>query len=116
MVDYVDLLVGEVQLGDCNNTYLYVGEDQEAWQLTMGSFVRRITEEGYPITSINTPSGRVTVNGSQRFFFIHKSDTGCAIKGLSFDRAFVEVSDADALHRVKTSTCAHLVAHRGDFV
>ena len=116
MTDYVELLVGEVMLGDLNNTYLYVGEDLEAQQLALGTFIRRVGEEGQQLTTVVTPMGKVVVNGTQRFMFIHKNKYECAIVGMSFNRIFVDIAGEGVKDRVKRSLASHLAYHDGDFV
>lgn len=116
MVDYVELLIGEVLLGDTDNAYLYVGEDRTAQQIVMGSFIRRVMEEGQQLTSVLSPIGKIIVNGTQRFCFVHKEQDENMIKGLSFNRIFIE--EAHPVHRdiIKRSMLLHLVPADGDFV
>lgn len=116
MIDYIDLLMGEVFLGDLNNAYLYVGEDREAQQLAMGSFIRRVDEEGQQLTHVLAPLGKVVVNGTQRFMFVHKDQSDCTTRGMSFNRIFLDVSNADSRVHVKRNRFPHLVYTDGDFV
>jgi hypothetical protein len=116
MVNYVDLLVGEVLLGDVSNKYLYVGEDQEAQRKAMHSFCRSVVEEGQQLTSTAFASGTIVVNGTQRFTFVNRNQSECVIKGLSFNRIFIDVCCTSSRNRIKQSMFPHLVYHDGDFV
>lgn len=116
MVDYVELLIGEVLLGDVTNTYLYVGEDLEAQQIALGAFTRRVQEEGQQLTSVLTSVGKVVVNGTQRFMFVYKDKFECVTKGTSFNRIFVDVSDHTQCDHIKQFLLPSIVYHDGDFV
>ena len=116
MINYVDLLVGEVLLGDVNNKYLYIGEDQESQQNAMHGFCRRVVEEGQQLTTTMFVTGNIVVNGTQRFTFVNKSQNDCTIKGMSFNRIFIDVCCTTARARIKQATFPHLVYHDGDFV
>lgn len=115
-VKYIDLLIGEVLLGDPFNTYLYVCEDEKAEDVMMRQFVQRIAEEGQQATAVRRSSGLVVVNGTQRFYFANRSVVQCVAKGTSYDRIFMDLAEGDDIQCMKEYLFPNLVHPGGDFV
>lgn len=120
MVDYVELLIGEVLLGDVSNKYLYVGEDHEAQAAAMRRFARLLVGEGQQVSTIvstvvSTP-GKIVVNGTQQFLFVDKDQGECVVRGMSFNRIFIDVECVSTRDRIKQFMAPQLVCRDGDFV
>lgn len=112
-VNYVDLLIGEVLLGDVNNTYLYVCEDENAEAEVIREFVTRVEDEGQLVTAVRLSSGVVVVNSTQRFYFASRTIVQCVAKGTTYDRIFIDLKDDTAIRSYLMPMLTH---PGGDFV
>lgn len=111
--NHVELLVGEVLLGDITNKYLYVGDSPEDISTVADSFINRIVEEGYPMA---VRPGQIVVNETQKFMFVHKDKYRCLVKGMSFNRIFINVCDNEDRDQIKRDLAPGIVCQNGDFV
>lgn len=114
-VNYVELLIGEVLLGDTSNVYMYVCEDDTAETKIMHDFVVRVEEESQQINAIQPLSGLVIVNDTQRFYFTNQSNVRCVAKGTSYDRIFIDIENGDDVLLMKEQLLPHLRHPGGDF-
>lgn len=112
----IDLLMGEVFLGDEYNTYLYIGEDVEAQQIAMGSFIHRLNVENQSVTRVLAASGKVIVNENQTFLFRHAGLDVTTVKGLRFDRIFIDVANEERLLHLRRAMMFNLNPTGGDFI
>lgn len=95
-VAYVMMMVGEVELGGPQNTYLYIGYNAYFTSRVLRDFRRVIGEllPSAPITSFT--QSRVTIDGTQTFLFYSVEQliqNPGIIKGWSLDRVFMDVDD-----------------------
>lgn len=114
-VNYVDLLIGEVLLGDLDNTYLYVCDNDINENDVMQQFVTRVTEEGLWVSTTCQSSGLVVVNDVQRFYFVPQSIVRCVAKGTIYNRIFLDISDDEDLRSTKSLLLPYLIESNGDF-
>lgn len=94
-VAYLHLMLGEYEVGDPNNTYLYVGQTTRHTEDVKQDFVNLI-HRTYGERAVSSKTNNVVVTSSgQRFFFMSlASMTPQSIRGLYIDRIFFDVDDA----------------------
>lgn len=95
-VAYVMMMVGEVELGGRQNTYLYVGQNAYFTSRVLRDF-RRVVSELLPAVPITVyTQSRVTIGGTQTFLF-HSIErlieSPSLVKGWSLDRIFMDADD-----------------------
>lgn len=69
---YIALMLGEVDLGDAGNTYLYIGHDQLASRYAHRALTAYVVQEyGNQYITVNTPQC-VHLTNNQRYMFAHQ--------------------------------------------
>jgi hypothetical protein len=87
---YVDLLMGEVDLGDPSNQYVYIGPTARAAELAAAQFASKLMAEKQPV--VRNVRHIVQV-GRQQFRFLSVAHLlGCGLCGLSVDRYFLDLT------------------------
>lgn len=92
------LMLGEAQLGDSFNKYLYVGENAVIVKSIMRTFAHILEHEGFKVTQHGTHSLYVSENDTtsrvMSFMFMSvTNDIDIKVAGMEFNRIFVDVSD-----------------------
>lgn len=88
---YVYLMLGEVVLGDANNTYLYVAPEQIIVTWAMREFTYLVMQEYGREAIIRMSDGIVQTTYNQRFIFVSAPQVATHTRGISINRAFYDV-------------------------
>lgn len=91
----VMLMVGEAELGDPGNLYLYIGENEQICQYVRRELVNILTYIGIPIHTESRRNEVALANGlTFRFVSASLPTESCwqAIAGYSFHRVFVDLT------------------------
>lgn len=92
---YLYLMLGEVELGDASNIYLYVAPDQVTVNWAMREFVHLIMNEYGLEMVISMDDGIVQTAHNQRFIFVSAPLVATHTRGISINRAFYDVQPLD---------------------
>jgi hypothetical protein len=99
---YVALMIAEIELGDWNNAYLYIGETRQIANAAAQDFAEMVTRKyGKVVLERNTPSiGQISLINGQRYLFRGAHNLDCTMRGLSLDRIFFDVC-ADSVMKME---------------
>lgn len=92
------LMLGEAELGDPGNTYIYVGPNHHCVRVVQAEFAAMLQHDKHTITTFSNTNSLVTIHKpgydvDQRFFFLpvgHQLYN--RVRGIHVDRVFVDLS------------------------
>lgn len=89
---YLALLIGEVELGDPTNTYLYLQLVQSLATKVMRRFIDQARSNGNIATVCPDEEYVVIVNRTQRFYFTSYQRANTLMAKHKFDRVFADIA------------------------
>lgn len=98
---FVALMIGEAQLGDPGNDYLYIGENQHWTKDVAHEFARVVKEEGFSVTiRESAPAGQVSVFVGDdehlvktfRFLSARNPNLERMLKGVVYDDIYIDLT------------------------
>ena len=122
---YITLMTHEIELGDYDNTYVYIGENAQHAMDVMKEFIAHAKHTyGDGVVFEEILRNRVVVNGRRFMFMSATSCLDCRIRGVSIHRIFFDVSTEKQQQLDRTGAfdeIAHLLypalaLHNGDII
>lgn len=108
---YITLMAHEVELGDYDNTYVYIGENERHTTEVMKEFIAHVRHTyGDAVITETILRNRVIANGRRFMFMSATSCLDCRIRGITIHRIFFDVSTEKQQQLDRTGTFAE-IAH-----
>lgn len=122
---YLVLMAHEIELGDANNTYVYVSLNNKKAKEALDAFVEYITHVygAVILTQVSQQSMRVATITGQQFIFVGMSgNVSSRFRGLSVHRVFLDVHPMHQTRTLKqfdelvTNMTPSLACNQGDII
>jgi len=105
---YVELIVGEILLGDYGNTYLYIAETRAIGEQTLSRILKRLSECGITPTQ-RTYDTAYFGEMNQRLICRSVQQMKSTLCGATFNRVFVDVALAARSEAFQTALMSDLL-------
>jgi hypothetical protein len=84
-------MIGECQLGDDNNTYLYIGINYNNITQVVDQFVNLLREEVFDLFHTRSSAHKIVLKNGQQYIFQTISNATYSIRGLHFSDVWIDL-------------------------